>query len=40
MYTSTANNTAGTAVVTRNLLVVGKLCEQRVATYKAWMDAC
>ena len=26
MYTCTANNTAGTAVVTRNLFVVGELC--------------
>ena len=28
MYTCTANNTAGTAVVTRNLFVVGELCVQ------------
>ena len=34
MYTCTANNTAGTTVVTRNLFVVGELRVQRVATYK------
>ena len=28
MYTCTVNNTAGTAVVTRNLFVVGELCVQ------------
>ena len=28
MYTCTANNTVGTAVVTRNLFVVGELCVQ------------
>ena len=28
MYTCTATNTAGTAVVTRNLFVVGELCVQ------------
>ena len=28
MYTCTTNNTAGTAVVTRNLFVVGELCVQ------------
>ena len=32
MYTCTANNTAGTAVVSRNLFVVGELCVQQLIT--------